>query len=77
MLKMVKIEINNELFEKIKKRMKKTQFNSVDSYITYILEQVLLNIKKEEDKTEKVMSKEDEEIVKKRLKALGYPDEGV
>ena len=69
---MTKIELSEELVEKLKKRMDNNRFESVDAYITYVLEQVLLNLEKEESKTENIMSKKEEAIVKERLKELGY-----
>jgi len=59
------------LAEKIKKRIEGTGFTSVSSYVTYILREVIANIDEEE---EEVFSKEDEEKVKERLRALGYLD---
>jgi len=52
------------LFEKIKERLKGTGSYSVSDYVTYVLKEVLSE--------EEVFSKEDEEKIKARLKALGY-----
>jgi len=57
-----------ELYQKIGERVKSTGFGSVDEYVIFVLEEVL----KDDDEGEQAMSKEDEEEVKKRLKALGY-----
>ena len=65
------VPIPKAIVEKIKKRIEQTDFNSVSSYITYVLEEVL---SEEDDEEEAVFSKEDEERVKERLKALGYLD---
>jgi Arc/MetJ-type ribon-helix-helix transcriptional regulator len=62
--------IPTTLYKKIEKKIKGTEFSSVSSYVTKILREVL---SKEEEKKE-VFSKEDEEKVKERLKALGYID---
>ena len=62
------VYLSTELQEKIAERAKSTGFNSVDEYVIFVLEEVL---KDDEDETQAV-SKEDEEEVKKRLKALGY-----
>ncbi len=59
-----------ELYSKIEERVKATGFGSVEEYITFVLEEVL----KGEGEEEQAFSKEDEEEVKKRLKALGYLD---
>lgn len=53
-----------ELYQKIEERVKATGFGSVDEYVIFILEEVL--------KEEAGLSDEEEEEVKKRLRALGY-----
>jgi len=64
------VELPVEMIEKIKKRIKGTGFDSVSSYIAYILDEILSEPEDEdEDFTE-----EDEEKVKERLRALGYLD---
>ncbi len=63
--------ISNELYGKIEERVEATCFGSVEEYVTFVLEEVL----KDDGEEEKVaFSKEEEEEVKKRLKALGYLD---
>ncbi len=60
-----------ELHSRIEERVKATGFGSVDEYVVFVLEEVL----KEEGESEKTaFSKEEEQEVKKRLKALGYLD---
>jgi len=54
------------LYEKIEERVNNTEFNSVDEYVIFVMEEVL------KDEDEPALSEEDEEEVKKRLKALGY-----
>jgi len=63
------IELPIELIEKIKEKIKGTGFDSVSSYVAYVLDEVLSDDEDEEDFTE-----EDEEKVKERLRALGYLD---
>ena len=63
------ISIPQKLAEKIKERCQGTEFDSVSSYVTYILEQVLSNMEQETTEKDK-----DEELVKERLKGLGYLD---
>jgi len=58
-----------ELYSQVLERVEATDFGSVDEYITFVLEEVLKEGGKEE-----AFSKEEEEEVKKRLKALGYLD---
>jgi Arc/MetJ-type ribon-helix-helix transcriptional regulator len=66
------ISIPTPLAEKIKKRIEGTGFNSLSSYVTYVLREVISNV--EEDENDEAFSKEDEEKVKDRLRALGYLD---
>lgn len=66
------VSIPTPLAENIKRRIEGTGFNSISSYVTYVLRQVLSSMDEEEKK--EPMSKEDEEEVKRRLKALGYID---
>jgi Arc/MetJ-type ribon-helix-helix transcriptional regulator len=69
--KFTTISIPTPLAEKIKKRIKGTGFTSLSSYVTYVLREVLAGM---EEESEKAFSKEDEERVKDRLRALGYLD---
>ena len=65
------ISIPTPLAEKIKKRIEGTGFNSLSAYVTDVLRVVISGI---EEKKEEAFSKEDEEKVKDRLRALGYLD---
>lgn len=69
--KFTTISIPTPLAEKIKKRIKGTGFTSLSSYVTYVLREVISSI---EEEGEEVFTKEDEEKVKERLRALGYLD---
>jgi Arc/MetJ-type ribon-helix-helix transcriptional regulator len=69
--KFTTISIPTPLADKIKKRIKGTGFTSLSSYVTYVLREVLAGI---EEENEQAFSKEDEERVKDRLRALGYLD---
>ena len=64
------VPIPATLYKKIEETIKNTGFADVSSYIIYILREILAEqqTKTEEEK----LSKEDEEKVKQRLKALGY-----
>ncbi len=66
------VSIPTPLYEKIKKRIEDTGFTSVSDYVTYVLREVLASL--EEEEKEEVFSKEEEEKVKERLRALGYLD---
>jgi len=65
------ISIPTQLAEKIKKRIEGTGFTSLSSYVTYVLREVISGIEEEQ---EEAFTKEDEEKVKDRLRALGYLD---
>jgi len=61
-----------KLYGQIEERVKATDFDSVDEYVAFVLEEVLKD--DEEQEKRKTFSKEDEEEVKQRLKGLGYLD---
>ncbi len=65
------ISIPKTLADKLKERIKGTGFNSVSSYVTYVLRQLVSGIEMDKEKKE-AFSEEDEERVKKRLRGLGY-----
>ena len=61
---MAKIEISDKLYKALEKNAKESGFKSVREYVEFILKELV-----EEDEG---ISKEEEEQVKDRLKALGY-----
>ena len=67
--KFAEVLIPTSLFNKIEERIKGTGFSSVSSYVTYVLKEVL-----SEEEEVKTFTKEDEEKIKARLRALGYID---
>ena len=69
--KFTTISIPTPLAEKIKKRIKGTGFTNLSSYVTYVLREVISGM---DEESEEAFSKEDEEKVKDRLRALGYLD---
>ena len=64
------IAIPTSLYKKIEEKIKGTEFPSVASYVAKVLDD---NLSKEQD-TKEAFTKEEEEKVKDRLKALGYID---
>jgi len=64
----VSVDIPKSVAEKIEGRMKDSEFGSLSEYVSYVLREV---VSEEEGET---FSREDEERVKERLKALGYLD---
>ena len=68
--KFTTVSIPKPLFKKVQDRIKGTGFTSVSSYVTYVLREIVA----EEEEAEQPFSREDEERVKARLRALGYID---
>ncbi len=68
------VSIPKPLADKVKKRCEGTGFNSVSSYVTYVLRQILSTTEMQEEKVEEPFSEQDEQKVKARLKSLGYLD---
>ena len=66
------VSIPKPLYDKIKDLIEDTGFTSVSDYVTYVLREVIASI--EEEEKEDVFSKEEEEKIKARLRALGYID---
>jgi len=64
------VSIPTSLYKKIEEKIKDSEIKSVSSYITKVLRESL----SEEKASQEPLSKEDEEKVKERLKALGYID---
>ncbi len=65
--KFTTVSIPAPLFKKIEERIKGTGFTSVSSYVTYVLREVV-------SEEAEPFTKEYEERVKDRLRALGYLD---
>lgn len=65
----VAVHISKELYEKAKKYVEESEgeFKSVDDLVEFVLKEVL-----SEEIKEEVFTKEEEEKVKERLRALGY-----
>jgi hypothetical protein len=65
----VPIEISRELYEKAKRFIEEQGgFNSVEELVEFLLQEALST----EEESGREMSKEEEEKVKERLRALGY-----
>ena len=66
----IELEITNDLNAKLEKKIKGTEFSSVQKYVKYVLYQVVSDIDStEEDPT---YSEEEGLAMKKRLEELGY-----
>ncbi len=64
------VSIPASLYKKIEELIKGTDVASVSSYVAKVLREKL----SQEQTSDEAFSKEDEEKVKERLKALGYID---
>lgn len=64
------VSIPTSLYKRIEEKIKNTEIKSVSAYITKVIRESL----SKEQGSEQAFSKEDEEKVKERLKALGYID---
>lgn len=64
----VAVYISKELYERVKKFIE-TQggFSSIEEFVEFVLNEII-----SEETTSYTMSKDDEEKVKERLRALGY-----
>ncbi len=69
--KFTTVSIPTPLFKKVEERIRGTGFTSVSSYVTYVLREIVVE---EEEEPDEPFSREDEERVRARLKALGYID---
>ncbi len=65
----VAVCISKDLYKKVKKKVEESEgaFNSVEEYVEFVLEELL---KEEEEETP--FTPEEEEEIKRRLRALGY-----
>lgn len=70
------VSIPIPLAEKLKKKIEGTGFNSLSSYVTYILRQIVsgIEIDTKKNKAKEAFTQEDEKKIKDRLRALGYLD---
>lgn len=68
--KMTEVLIPTSLYNKITEKIKGSKTSSVSSYVTKILRESLVK----EEAAQEAFSKEEEEKVKQKLRALGYLD---
>ena len=64
----INIKLPYKLAGKISKKIKEAGFDTITSYVVYVLEQALSSDDSEED----AYGKEEEKNVRERLKELGY-----
>ncbi len=68
------VKIPVPLYNRIEKRLPKTEFKSVSEYVTFLIRETLENIENDENSTKKDFTPEEEKEIEKRLRNLGYID---
>lgn len=63
------VTIEDHLYERAERRIAKTNFESVDDYVEFVLEEVLAD-----DANDDTYDDVDEDDVQARLRSLGYLD---
>lgn len=63
------VTIEGHLYERVERRIAKTNFESVDDYVTFVLEEVVAG-----DEADEAYEDVDEDNVQARLRSLGYLD---
>lgn len=63
------VTIEEHLYERVKRRIAKTNFESVDEYVTFVLEEVVAG-----DDVDEAHEEVDEADIQARLRSLGYLD---
>jgi hypothetical protein len=67
------LEIPQRIVERVESRLPRTEWETPEEYITFVMEEVLYRVEREtEDEDYEAV---DEEEVKDRLKSLGYLNE--
>lgn len=67
------LELPKRIVERVENRIPRTEWDTPEEYITFVLEEVLYRVEQETDDEE--FEPVDEEEVKERLKSLGYLNE--
>lgn len=67
------LELPKRIVERVEKRIPRTEWDTPEEYITFVLEEVLYRVEQETDDED--FEPVDEEEVKERLKSLGYLNE--
>ncbi|WP_144797976.1 CopG family transcriptional regulator [Halorubrum depositum] len=63
------VTIEGHLYERVERRIANTNFESVDEYVTFVLEEVLAS-----DEADAAYEDVDDDDVQARLRSLGYLD---
>lgn len=68
-----RVELPGDLLQRVERRLPHTQWETPDSYITNVLEEVLFRV--EEEMADEGVEPVDEAEVADRLRSLGYLEE--
>ncbi|WP_435074272.1 hypothetical protein [Halorubrum sp. HHNYT27] len=63
------VAIDDHLYERVERRVARTNFESVDEYVTFVLEEVVAG-----DDADEAYEDVDDEDIQARLRSLGYLD---
>jgi Arc/MetJ-type ribon-helix-helix transcriptional regulator len=66
------VRLPKELAERIRQRLKDSDFKNMDDYVAYVLGQILDELEGKPQKTEEVFSKQEQGDVEEHLRSLGY-----
>lgn len=66
------VELPDRVVERVERRLQRTEWDTPEEYITYVMEEVLYQVEQETDEDD--IDEVNEEEVKDRLKSLGYLD---
>lgn len=67
------LDIPERIVERVEARLQRTEWDTAEEYVTYVLEEVLYHVEEETDDEE--FEPVDEDEIKNKLEALGYLDE--
>lgn len=66
------VHLPKELAERIRRRLKDSDFTNMDDYVSYVLNQIMDEIEGRSSKSEEVFSKKEQGDVEEHLRSLGY-----
>ena len=66
------VHLPKQLADRIRRRLKDSDFNNVDDYVAYVLGQIMDEIEGRSAKSEEVFSKKEQGDVEEHLRSLGY-----
>jgi len=67
---MAKIEVNDSVLTALGRRAGEKNFDSVEDYVGFVLEQLVRRIREKEEAGS--LSGDDEDAIKEKLRSLGY-----